>query len=153
MISNTSNVLTLSYPYDIGSNLKLLCDDVHAAIDIVAERIDDHFLQAELVQFGHQCRQIAIDLRKALFRLDAPDELRAEGRVEARPWDTALTNRDRFAMLTDVETRMKSLLESLRAALADWLPKALEETVQAHYLEVKGMARQLRVMREMVNPY
>jgi hypothetical protein len=151
MISNTSNVLTLSHPYDIGSNLKLLCDDAHAAIDVVAERIDDHFLQAELVQFGHQCRRMAIDLRKALFRLDGPDELYSETR--ARQWDTALTNRDRFAMLCDVETRVKALLESLRAALADWLPKSLEETVQTHYVEVKGMARQLRVMREMVNPY
>ena len=148
-----STAMTTLHPYDIASKLKNLCDDAHAAIDIVAERVDDHFLQAELVQFGHQYRQISIDLRKELFRLDAPDELRAEKRVEARQWDTALSNRDRFAMLMDVEARVKAMLEALRSSLAEPLPAALAETVQQHYLETKQIARQLRVMREMVNPY
>jgi hypothetical protein len=148
-----SIVLTTAQPYQVASLLKTVCDDAHAAIEIVAERIDDHFLQAELVQFSHQFRQISIDLRKALFRLDAPEDLRVERRVDQRQWDTALTLRDRFAMVMDVESRVKAMLEALRLALAERLPQALEETVEQHYVEVKQIARQLRVMREMVNPY
>ena len=148
-----SSIITTTQPYQVASALKTHCDDAHAAMEIVAERVDDHFLQAELVQFSHQFRQISVDLRKALFRLDAPDYLRTERRVEQKQWDTALTLRDRFAMVLDVETRVKIMLDSLRAALAEPLPGALEETVQQHYIEVKQIARQLRVMREMVNPY
>ena len=149
-----STVLTTIQPYQVASKLKTLCDDAHAATEMVAERIDDHFLQAELVQFSHQFRQISIDLRKALFRLDAPDDLRAGDRlIDTKQWDTALTLRERFAMVTDVEARVKAMLDGLRSALGDSLPQALEETVQTHYVEVKQIARQLRVMREMVNPY
>jgi hypothetical protein len=146
-------MLTSTYPYVVASNLKILCDDVHAAMENVAERIDDHFLQAELVQFSHQYREISIDLRKAMFHLDAPEELHEERRPAPRQWDTALTNRDRFAMLRDVEGRGKTMLDALRAALCETLPAVLDETIQNHYLEVKRMQRQLRVMREMVNPY
>lgn len=147
------STLLTTQPYVVASNLKTLCDDAHAAMDIVAERVDDHFLTAELVQFSHQFRQISIDLRKALFRLDAPADLHPPQRAELKQWDTALTLRERFAMVIEVETRVKALLESLRSALAEPLPTALEETVQQHYVEVKQIARQLRVMREMVNPY
>lgn len=144
---------TTCQPYHVASHLKTLCDDAHAATEVVAERIDDHFLQAELVQFSHQLRQISIDLRKALYHLDAPADLRVERRVDQKQWDTALTLRERYDMVLAVEGRVKILLDALRSALTEALPRPLEETVQQHYVEVKQIARQLRVMREMVNPY
>lgn len=146
-----SDMLTIRSAYDTVVSLTHTVETGLATVQIVAEKIDDHFMRAELVQFSTFLRQIAIELRQALLQLDH-DEVESEQTIPyVRSWDTALSDHDRHSMLLECQSHVKALRDSFSNALSSDVPQAIEDIVELHHGEVKQMQRHLRVMQEMVS--
>lgn len=137
---------------DTLNDLIRICHDGEAGFRAAAEAIDDSSLRREFLQFSAQRKQFSEELK---FRVAMTGEEPVDhGSVTAalhRGWidlRTAISTRDRHAILAECERGEDAAVEAYRKALSSELPPEFETIVQLQYEDVQRAHDRIKVYRD-----
>lgn len=140
---------------DINSTLNELietCIDGQNGFETAANAIDEPGLKAELAGYSAQRRDFAADLKSLVARSgESPTERGSVAAALHRGWinlKTAVSTRDRHAILAECERGEDSAVAEYRKAIGAGLPPEYAAVVQAQYAAVQRTHDRVRALRD-----
>ncbi|HRK31417.1 MAG TPA: PA2169 family four-helix-bundle protein [Tepidisphaeraceae bacterium] len=151
--------MTATQTHEIASTLNNLvqtCLDGQEGFETAGKAVDDNALQSELMSFSAQRRDFATDLQNLVASLgESPKESGSVSAALHRGWinlKTAVSSKDRYAVLAECERGEDSAVETYRKALESNLPGEYATTIRTQYDSVKRTHDRVKAMRDASKP-
>lgn len=147
--------MTATQPNEIASTLNELvqtCLDGQNGFESAAGAIEDPSLKSELMGFSAQRRDFATDLQNLVSSLgESPKESGSVAATLHRGWiniKTAVTTKDRHAVLAECERGEDSAVASYRKAIESGLPGDYAQTIRSQHDAVKRTHDRVKALRD-----